>query len=148
MTTIERINQLEKEIADLRLIVLEIFTPEWPQKEDKYWYVTSNGDSEDTVWVDVNIDKGRKEMGNVFRTKHEAVNHRLRLQSMANRWKPGRNDEYFTWSHDVVSDTFTFTNHASDWNIYHLGRCFKTEKEASAHRDLYKAAWTALEEQE
>ena len=148
MTTIERINQLEKEVAELRLIALEIPTPEWPQKEDEYWFLRSDSDTDQNTWKNDGIDRGRQEMGNVFRTEQEVENYSLRLQSMVHRWKPGMNDLYITWSSDGTFDTVKFTNHASDRNTYYLGRCFKTKEEAIAHRDLYKAAWDFLEEQE
>ena len=148
MTTIERINQLEKEVAELRLRALEIPTPEWPQKEDEYWFLHSDSDTGQNTWKNDGIDRGRKEMGNVFRTEQEVENHSLRLQSMVHRWKPAMNDHYFTWVRDGTSTLLPFDDYTSDRNTYYLGRCFKTEKEAIAHRDLYKSAWDALGEQE
>ena len=152
MTTTERISALELSVERLRLMIndpiLHVHTLEWPQNGNDYWFIQSGSNAEKSQWINDWIDQGRKEMGNVFRTEQEVKNYRLRLQSMVHRWKPRWGDKYFTWSRDGFSEMYTSINSSSDWNTYYLGRCFKTEKEAIAHRDLYKAAWDALGEQE
>ena len=146
MTTNERIEALERTVQSLneQLKGEKTPLPEWPQDGDIYW-CCNDGDVIRYNWESDEFDNKRKEFGNVFKTKQEAENYRLRLLSMVNRWRPAEGESYYFWHLDKAVKKTNFGNvYTLDYYAYQLGRCFKTEKEMIAHRDLYKTAWDAL----
>ena len=44
----------------------------WPQEGDKYYFLDSTGFIRDTNYDDYQLDNGRREFGNFFRTREEA----------------------------------------------------------------------------
>ena len=152
MTTEERIEALERTVQSLseqgKIETKPL--PEWPQDGDIYW-CCNDGDVIRYNWESDEFDNKRKEFGNFFKTKQEAKNYRLRLLSMVNRWRPAEGESYYFWDAILDSVIVKETNFGKvftiDYYAYQLGRCFKTEKEMIAHRDLYKAAWDALWEE-
>lgn len=45
---------------------------DWPQVDDKYWFISFEGMTCNTVWEDNIVDNARRARGNISRTKDEA----------------------------------------------------------------------------
>lgn len=143
MTLTERITALEIELQALKR---ETEQTAWPKKGDTYWFIGSDGMAYKNEWDGYGTVKNRQKIGNVYRTKEGAEMYALRLESMATRWKPDKNEIFFTWATPNDGGDYRWHNDVFDIPMFSLGRCFKTEAAADAHQEKYKAAWDALEQ--
>ena len=87
------IEQIEAQIADLQKQVeaLKAKHKEWPQVDDAYWILNSNGVIEDWVFENDKTDKLWLSQGNAFRTQAEAEAERDARAVVAEvRKQPGR----------------------------------------------------------
>lgn len=57
---------------DKRVEALKVDEQEFPQDGEDYWLISSEGCVTYTMFTDNHVDLGRKEVGNVFRTKEQA----------------------------------------------------------------------------
>ena len=64
----ERIEKMEKELAELKASVVV-----WPKVGEKYWVVNTEGRAIELDFNDDKFDAGCIDIGNIFRTKEEAV---------------------------------------------------------------------------
>ena len=92
----ERIEKIGKQIAELALeltkVKVEQVEDEWPKVGDEYWYVTDHLLFPITaIYEGTYVDKSRKSLDIVFRTKEEAcaeIHARLVIADL--RKQPGR----------------------------------------------------------
>ena len=98
---------------------------EWPQRGDKYWYLYEHGIKD--------VDRARREVGNMYRTKQEAENA-IRAQKLiaaiAKRrkelngdWKPNWEDSWAKqqivfWEGEISVDTVYSSIIASPFGVY------------------------------
>jgi hypothetical protein len=93
MTTIERIEQLERCLVDLTEVakkddkpVLERWKPK-PRPFFSYYYISGDGHVEGSNWLDKNWDKARHKAYNCFETHEEAEAELLRTTAWRKlRW--------------------------------------------------------------
>lgn len=52
----------------------------WPQKGDKYFYITAGGDVSHCTFNGYNFDLDTQSFGNVFRTEQEALAARNKIE--------------------------------------------------------------------
>lgn len=104
-----RIEQLEKELAELKKLEKEGVKQFKPTIGDEYWFINGDGrvDSFDWGW-DV-FDEGAYEIGNTFRTKEEAefVVEKIRTETELRRFsKPFERGEsnYYISSDEYDND--------------------------------------------
>lgn len=88
MGLLNRIEELEKELAELKCKVKE--GPKFPQDGEDYWLISGEGCVTYTMFTDNHVDLGRKEVGNVFRTKEQAEFAVEKLKVEAELQKFGR----------------------------------------------------------
>lgn len=67
MELLNRIEELEKELLELKELVKE-----FPQDEDKYWYVGMRGNVFSSEWEGLPSEEHMLEVGNIFKTEDEA----------------------------------------------------------------------------
>jgi len=67
MGLLNRIEELEKELLELKELVKE-----FPQDEDKYWYVGMRGNVFSSEWEGLPSEEHMLEVGNIFKTEDEA----------------------------------------------------------------------------
>lgn len=67
MGLLNRIEELEKELLELKEQVKE-----FPQDEDKYWYVGMRGNVFSSEWEGLPSEEHMLEVGNIFKTEDEA----------------------------------------------------------------------------
>lgn len=117
---------------------------DWPKYGDNYYYVDTDGEVEETTFGAHNsYDFGRKSTGSTFRTEHEAELHKLRLQSMAERWSPEIDAKYWYagigGTLNVIYPPLGVYKFASA--NYWIGNCHKTKADAKAWYEKYGEAW-------
>ena len=96
MTLSNRIEQLEKELAELKKLEKESVKQFEPTIEDEYWFINGNGEVESFDWVWDMFDEGAYDIGNTYRTQEEAefVVEKIRTEAALRRFsKPFKNGE-------------------------------------------------------
>lgn len=134
--------ELGKTIAQMEAQEAEA---DWPKYGDNYYYVDTDGEVEETTFGAHNsYDFGRKSTGNTFRTEHEAELHKLRLQSMAERWLPEDNVVYW---YAGTGGTLTVIHPPLGVALanYWIGNCHKSEADAKVWYEKYGEAWKLAE---
>lgn len=118
---------------------------EWPQKGDGYYGTDTKGEMFKSTWDDDYWDKERTKMGNCFKTEGEAEMHKLRLESMAQRWKPEAYKDYFYWEFDDEEvGVSTWCADTSEIEGFFIGNMHKTEEAAAEWGAKYNDAWMIL----
>jgi len=118
---------------------------EWPKEGDEYWCVTASGVLLNHAWENDARDREARSMGNVFKTEAEAELHKLRLQSMAQRWRPGDGGRYWYAQREGRFEraaTFDPQLYVVDKTNYWIGNCHPTE---AAAREWYSKFGKAFE---
>lgn len=72
MTLSNRIEQLEKELEELKKLEKERLVQYRPAIGDEYWFVNTVGGTSLAEWKHDDFDKDVYEIGNTYRTKEEA----------------------------------------------------------------------------
>lgn len=70
MELLSRIEELEKELAELKELAKE--EQDFPKVGDTYWCVTANGRVSECQWYKAEFDLQVQVMGNTFKTKEQA----------------------------------------------------------------------------
>jgi hypothetical protein len=83
-------------------------------------------------------------VGNAFHTKKDAEYHKLRLESMAKRWKPTWMDTYFYLNFYTNRVECTSFDGHYDVSNYLTSNCHPTEEAAQQWADTYAKAWEVL----
>jgi hypothetical protein len=118
-----------------------------PESGERYWCVKTNGDvgyyDWDDNWHDVSqsFDVCAFKIGNIFKTKKEAEMRKLRLESMANRWRP---EKYGTYYHyDFQDGLVRETTYCDGFDMlqFFIGNTHKTKEEAKDWGKKYAEAW-------
>jgi len=119
-----------------------------PKVGEDYYYINSNSrwDIITDTYTNEYFDKSRYTMGNVFKTKEQAELHKLRLESMANKWLPENEKEYFCYDFADDSDIEPYRDYfdvtaLSDIANYHMGNCHRTKEDAMAWGKKYSKAF-------
>lgn len=68
MNTAEKIEALQKQIDELKA---SLVNGEWPKMGDEYWFLDC-GDIRRSWWDNDDLDRKRKQRGNIYRTEEEA----------------------------------------------------------------------------
>jgi hypothetical protein len=145
--TIQTKEQALEKIEEIKkFIEQEDSKPErWkPEHRARYFYVGgADKGVGDYIWHDDPIDNQYYKTGDCFKTKEEAERHKLRLESMANRWRPAFDEEYYTYDlSEAVADSFIFRNNRIDISVYWIGNCHKTGADAKAWGEKYAKAFS------
>lgn len=121
---LEKIEELKKFIEQEDLV--------WkPEAGEDYLVVHPEGNTGRSSWCNDSYDKGRLEMGNVFKTEEEAQAHKMRLLSMAQRGKPPEKDErYWFCVSDGTAQTSTWAGWTTEYALYWIGNIHKTKEAA------------------
>lgn len=138
------IDKCKKQADDgLKLLKLmdKLDSKDWPQQGDEYWYVVSDGSIEGTTCRDHPGDHGRLALGNVFRTKEEAEDHKLRLMSMAQRWRPQEDERYWRTDPEGDASWMLWDNYAVDYAFFWIGNCHRTKEDAEKWYKTYGKAF-------
>jgi len=114
-----------------------------PEVGGNYYGVYADGG---IINTETSFDKGSYKMGNMFKTKEQAKLHKLRLESMANKWLPENEGVYFCYDFADDSDIEPYRDYfdvtaLSDIANYHMGNCHKTKEDAEAWGKKYSKAW-------
>jgi hypothetical protein len=70
------VDVLEKECffdVDFKQFYMPLEKKDWPQEDDKYWFVTTTGTAKDEVFTRNSDCRARKEVGNCYRTEEKAL---------------------------------------------------------------------------
>lgn len=79
----EKIFALQKELKKIEAKVVEAENEKWPQNGMKCWRISAYGDVLQAEWLGDKYDKEMLSIGNVFRTKREALFALERLKVIA-----------------------------------------------------------------
>ena len=114
MTLSNRIEQLEKELAELKKLEKESVKQFEPTIGDEYWFINGNGEVESFDWGWDMFDEGAYDIGNTYRTKEEAefVVEKIRTEAELRRFsKPFERggSNYYILS-DVYENDLTISN--------------------------------------
>ncbi len=118
---------------------------EWPQVDDDYYYVSSQGGLILNKWRNDDIDQERLACGNMFPTEQKAEYERLRRECMATKWVPEVGQRLYSF--DFFDHKITQINQAFKKELFGygaeviLGLARPTESEAKARWDMYGDAW-------
>ena len=85
---LERIAELEEQVKEEQ---------EFPQQNDKYWYININGDVTSGKWEKFDIQEDMLEIGDVFETKEQAkfAVEKLKVEAELRKFsRPFKEDEY------------------------------------------------------
>lgn len=93
-----QINELKNEINELKNV--EIEDGEFPQYEDKYWYVSGRGEVEGDYWHNYCADNYRKDFLRIFKTKEECkryleIQKAFKKASFKPDWKDFNQEKYY-----------------------------------------------------
>ena len=105
MGLLNRIEELEKELAELKCKVKE--GTKFPQFGDDYWYVDSDTEVMDTASYDGEYDQGRLSIGNVFKTKEQAefavekLKVEAELRNLSDSWDLEKTQYTFSFNWEV-----------------------------------------------
>ncbi|EFR30594.1 hypothetical protein [Eremococcus coleocola] len=88
----EELQKLKEEFEQRIRELEDKYKPEeeWPKDGDDYWYITSTGRLNDTLWTDSFRDQQLLEFGNIFKTKEEAEFESERLKVLRELEKMGK----------------------------------------------------------
>lgn len=77
----EELKTLKERIAELEELAKE--EQEFPQEDDKYWYLGSSGEVMNTICGGFDFEIDRLEFGNIFKTKEQAefVGEKLKVEA-------------------------------------------------------------------
>lgn len=114
MTLSNRIEELEKELAELKKLEKEKVMQYNPKIGDEYWFVNTVGGTSLAEWEHDDFDKDVYEIGNTYRTKEEAefVVEKIRTEAELRRFsKPFENggSNYYILS-DMNDNALTISN--------------------------------------
>lgn len=114
MTLSNRIEQLEKELAELKKLEKEGVKQFKPTIGDEYWFVNTVGGTSLVEWEYDDFDKNVYEIGNTYRTKEEAefVVERIRTETELRKFsKPFERggSNYYILS-DMYDNALTISN--------------------------------------
>jgi hypothetical protein len=135
----------QEQVESLKKTLEEKDDGRWePKGGEEYFYVSTDSGVCSTEYSKRNEgDCANFKYGNMFKTKHEAEMHKLRLQSMAERkWVEGT---YYMW-HSTQNGTINEYNdnyYADNANFY-IGNMHSTSEEAEAWGKKYAEAWKIL----
>jgi hypothetical protein len=106
---------------------------------DNYWYINVNGDLNNSMWVDHELDSKRLSLGNAFHTKEEAEKEALRRKMRAGAYLPKNGEDYWaTHVNGTISPTkCTWTESHTDDCLYFAGLTRKTKEEMEEAWRLY-----------
>ena len=105
MGLLNRIEELEKELAELKCKVKE--GTKFPQFGDDYWYVDSDTEVMETASYDGEYDQGRLSIGNVFKTKEQAefavekLKVEAELRNLSDSWDLEKTQYTFSFNWEV-----------------------------------------------
>ncbi len=78
---VEKLTKMNKELKELKGQMEALEKEKWkPQAGELYYHIASTGDVFEKVWINDTLDNGRKEIGNCFGTRDEAIHERERLK--------------------------------------------------------------------
>ena len=95
MGLLNRIEELEKELAELKCKVKE--GPKFPEYGDGYWYIDDYGYILNEKWDGLDFEEFRLEIGNMFKTKEQAefAVEKLKVEAELQKFgRPFKEDEY------------------------------------------------------
>jgi len=142
----------------LKAVGIEVESEKFPQDDDDYWLVHSDGSYLASTWSNHPIDIVRQSLGNVHRTKEDAEHYkattlrRWQAEIAIRRWR----DEHcpFTpdWTDVTQQKWLRYYNHINlGWtkhDVYHSqdpGRIyFATEADVKACAEALPDEWNAL----
>lgn len=103
----ERIKALETEFNErLKALKAEVQRgDEFPQDGEDYWLISGEGRVTYTMFTDNHVDRGRKEVGNIFQTRGQAEFAIEKLKVEAELRKFGRPFECRRFNHYIFLDT-------------------------------------------
>ena len=107
MELLNRIEELEKELLELKELVKE-----FPQDEDKYWYVGMRGNVFSSEWEGLPSEEHMLEVGNIFKTKDEAYFAVEKLKVDAELRKLSD-----SWDLESTQYTFSFDWENGEFNL-------------------------------
>lgn len=118
MTLSNRIEQLEKELAELKKLEKESVKQFKPTIGDEYWFVNTVGGTSLADWQYDDFDKSVYEIGNTYRTKEEAefVVEKIRTEVELRRFsKPFESEKN---NYHISLDTEENTLNVSNMRIF------------------------------
>lgn len=107
MGLLNRIEELEKELLELKGLVKE-----FPQDEDKYWYVGMRGNVFSSEWEGLPSEEHMLEVGNIFKTEDEAYFAVEKLKVDAELRKLSD-----SWDLESTQYTFSFDWENGEFNL-------------------------------
>lgn len=139
---IERLETMIKQLEVEDKAESEKSNERWrPEVGQEFWNVTPQNGRSKNMWHGDAFDVGCWELGNCFKTEEEAELHRLRLESMANRWRPEEDQKFYVYYPIYRENGLERYIHKYDFNYYWIGNCHKTEKDAQKWYEKYGKAF-------
>lgn len=142
MTTIQELETKAKQLMEeIEQLKREEEKEEWPKVGDEYlfFYIKPMR----AIFEDCKESVDRKDDGNMFRTKIELQNARLRVQSIETcKWRPKIGDKYFSCSFKEMN-TYGRINSGFEINLYDfmIGNCHQTKEENEEWYAKFGKAW-------
>lgn len=99
-----------------------------PKIGEDYFILNRDGEINKWRYISHSSDDYAYQTGNCFKTQKEAELHKLRLESMANRWRPEKGEKFYYYCGSAVQ--IRPYKHTCDYESYWIGNCHKTEEDA------------------
>lgn len=114
---------------------------EWPKEGEKGFRLHSSGAISENIFNPIKHESCSK-LGFWYKSKQEAINHKLRLESMAKRWKP-EEDKKFWWVDMADGQVMSGNWIDEDQTLsgYWLGNIHPTKESAELWKKTYLEAF-------
>ena len=105
MGLLNRIEELEKELAELKCKVKE--GPKFPEYGDGYWYIDDYGYILNEKWDGLDFEEFRLKIGNMFKTKEQAefavekLKVEAELRNLSDSWDLEKTQYTFSFNWEV-----------------------------------------------
>ena len=136
MSLSNRIEQLEKELAELKKLEKEGVKQYQPTIGDEYWFVNTVGGTSLAEWEHDDFDKDVYDIGNTYRTQEEAefVVEKIRTEAELRRFsKPFERGES---NYYILSDVYDNALTISSVGFYRCQGTIYFESEAKAEEAI------------
>ena len=126
-----KLENLNKQIEELKNVEIEEDGVWKPKLEEKYWYINNDNLPYKKTWVDTYVDNCSFDIGNVFKTQEEAEFEAERLKVYRKlRWfsiKSKKDSKRFSIYYDYLSNEIKCVQTNNDYTKY-AELLFETEE--------------------
>jgi len=112
---------------------------EWKVGDD-YFFVSASGLIKFDNWINDDTNKDRLIMDNVFKTKQEAKNHKLRLESLTKQTAV-EGEDFWIWNFNNRTAYNPTDCNSTGWDEFIMDIKHKTKEQAEEWGKKYDKVW-------